>query len=80
MKSFPVECDFAGVKVPVDVWAGEPAPDADPLWAQQYWLLDVRGGVIPDGTLDAFKSIQQRAQLQQRPFEDMCETELGGGR
>jgi hypothetical protein len=77
MKKFTIRCSFGGVQQNFDVYIGEPARDAHPLWAQMHWLSEERGGRIPDETLDSFKNLHTVAIESKISFEDICEYAVG---
>lgn len=72
MKKFTIPCDFGGKKAPFDVYVGMPAPGNHPLKYQAAWLLQERGGTIPQEVMDSFQKLLDLAIRNKVSFEDLC--------
>ena len=80
MKKFKIPCDFAGQKVPFDLYVGEPADDLHPLHHQKEWLLSERGGQIPKEVMDSFEKLHKIAIENKVSFEELCMYALGSAK
>ena len=77
MKKFTIPCIFDDLKVPFDIYIGEPVPDADPLEQQAAWLLRERGGIIPAEVRESFRKLHAIALENEVSFEELCVYALG---
>lgn len=77
MKKFTIPCTFDTVTAPFNIYIGEPAPGAEPLWAQLHWLLEERGGRAPDEVVDSFQKLLNIAAENNVSFEELCVYALG---
>ena len=77
MKRFSVPCDFAGRKVPFNIYVGEPNPKNHPLQHQAHWLSSERGGNIPADVMESFEKLWKIAQENNVSFEDLCVYAMG---
>lgn len=77
MKKFKIPCDFKGIKVPFDLYVGEPDNELHPLHFQQEWLSRERGGSIPKEVMDSFKKLHNIAIENNVSFEELCMYALG---
>jgi Domain of unknown function (DUF2610) len=71
MKRFSFDCDFTGVAAPFDVYVGDPLEDKHPLFYQACWLLEERGGTIPQAVMAAVKSAQEQALRNGEPLPNV---------
>ena len=77
MKRFTVPCDFNGVKYPFHVYVSDAPWPKDPLEDQARWLLEVRGGTIPEEVRDSFRRLHKIAHENNVSFQDLCVYALG---
>ncbi len=77
MKKFKIPCDFAGKKVPFDLYVGNPDDSLHPLHFQQQWLSSQRGGSIPKEVMDSFSKLHKIAIDNKADFEELCMYALG---
>ncbi|HMQ60280.1 MAG TPA: DUF2610 domain-containing protein [Flavilitoribacter sp.] len=77
MKKFTIPCDFGGEKHPFQVYVGDPGVNVHPLYYQQRWLSDERGGYIPPEVMDSFEKLQKIAVENDVNFEELCMYALG---
>lgn len=77
MKKFSIVCDFNGQMSPFTVCIGDPEPTHHPLHFQGEWLNKQRGGTIPGDVMSAVTKLQQIAQKNNVPLEDLCVYALG---
>jgi hypothetical protein len=68
VKKLTVPGRFGATKVPIDIYLGQPAPDAHPLEQQAAWLLRERGGVIPEEVMDSMAALHAIALENGIPF------------
>ncbi len=72
MKRFTIPCDFGGEKHPFQVYIGDPGPDIHPLYYQNRWLAEDRGGAVPGEVMDSFEKLHKIALDNDVNFEDLC--------
>jgi Domain of unknown function (DUF2610) len=72
VKKFTTPCDFGGKTVPVTFYIGQPQPGSHPLGFQSKWLSTARGGSVPNGVMESFSKIEEIAEKNRVPFEDLC--------
>lgn len=77
MKKFTIPCDFGGQKHPFAVYVGKPDDDVHPLYFQQQWLSEQRGGSIPSEVMDSFQKLHNIAKENKVDFEELCMYALG---
>lgn len=72
VKKFTANCDFAGRKVPVTLYVGNPAVGSHPLNFQNRWLSEVKGGMVPLNIMQSFSKLVTISEKNRIPFEDLC--------
>lgn len=72
MKKFTIPCNFGRKKAPFEVYIGKPLDDEHPLFYQNLWLWEERGGEIPADVMSSFKKLQALANKNGVSFEDLC--------
>ena len=72
MKKFTISCDFGGQKHPFQVYVGEPDDELHPLYFQQQWLTNERGGNIPPDVMESFQKLHNIAKENNVSFEELC--------
>lgn len=77
MKKFKIPCDFAGKKVPFDLYVGQNDEIRHPLHFQKIWLESERGGKIPLPVLDSFQKLSNIAVENNTDFEELTMYALG---
>ena len=77
MKRFNVPCKFGDTKAPFHIYIGNPGGDVHPLFFQQAWLKEQRGGVIPQEVMDSFSKLVVISRQNNVSFEDLCVYALG---
>lgn len=76
-KKFTINCDFGGQFSPFAVYIGKPERGHHPLHFQADWLSKTRGGTIPSEIMGAITELQQLAEKNNVPLEDLCVYALG---
>ena len=76
-RRFTVNCDFGGQMSPFAVYIGKPEKKHHPLHFQADWLSKERGGTIPAEVMDAVSQLQELAEKNNVPLEDLCVYALG---
>ena len=77
MKRFTINCQFGAETAPFHIYVGEPSPTLHPLFFQEAWLIDERGGVMPPEVLESFGKLQRIAIDNGVSFEELCAYALG---
>lgn len=78
MKRFTIPCDFGGKKAPFHVYIGAATYSRHPLYYQQLWLRQERGGYIPTEILESFGRLSNIALEHNISFEELCVYALAG--
>ncbi|NBV05628.1 MAG: DUF2610 domain-containing protein [Proteobacteria bacterium] len=71
-QKFTTNCDFAGKKIPVTLYIGNPSPNSHPLAFQEKWLSKEKGGNIPNEIMESFTKLKKIADNSKIPFEELC--------
>ena len=77
MRKFTINCDFGGQLSPFAIYIGNPKKGNHPLEHQSRWLLDNRGGVIPNEIMEAVTKLQDLADKNNASLEELCVYALG---
>ena len=77
MKKFTINCDFGGQLSPFTIFIGRPEHTHNPLHFQNDWLSKQRGGTIPGDVMDAVSQLQELAEKNGVPLEELCVYALG---
>ncbi len=77
MKRFTVPCDFDGLKYPFHIYITETPWPKDPLEDQARWLLEERGGKVPEEVRESFRKLHKIAHDNNVSFQDLCVYALG---
>ncbi|MET0156158.1 MAG: DUF2610 domain-containing protein [Rickettsiales bacterium] len=76
MKKLTVNCVFNGTPSPFALYVGTPEGSHHPLQFQADWLSKERGGVVPEDLMETLRQLQDLAQRNNIPFEEMCDYAL----
>ena len=74
---FNIPCGFNGEVSEVAVFIGNPEPKHSPIYFQSKFIQDVRGGSIPPSVTESLEKLQNLAQENGVPFEELCSYALG---
>lgn len=78
MKKFTIpNCEFDGKPHPFDVYVDQPCALVHPLYYQQLWLREERGGEIPSEMIDSFRKLYDIAVEHNVNYADLCMYALG---
>ena len=76
MKTIVVNCDFNGVKSPVEFFYGFPHQNRHPIFYQIWYVNRFRGGEFPEDANNYLKNIHDRVKLNNLDFEEFCYSEM----
>jgi len=71
LKRFTIPSDFGGVKYPFHVYVTNVPWPTDPLADQARWLLEMRGGIIPEDVRESFRKLHKIAHENDISFIDL---------
>jgi eukaryotic-like serine/threonine-protein kinase len=77
MKRFTVPCDFNGITYPMHIYVTNVPWPENPLGSQPRWLLEEKGGTIPQNVIDSFLHLHKIAHENNVSFVDLCVYALG---
>lgn len=73
VKKITIPCDFKNKKImPVNFFIGNPVAGNNPIQFQNEWLAS-RGGMIKKEIMESLEKLQQLAEKNRIPFEDLYE-------
>lgn len=72
VQKFTTNCDFAGKKIPVTLYIGNPAAGAHPLAFQNRWLGKEKGGAVPNDIMESFTKLKNISDSSKISFEELC--------
>ena len=77
MKKFTIPCEFGEEKTPFALYIGEPATDSHPLYYQNRWMIEERGGRVPEEVMESFAKLHKISLENEVGFEELCMYALG---
>lgn len=72
VQKFTTNCDFAGKKIPVTLYIGNPSVGSHPLAFQSKWLNKEKGGAIPNDIMESFTKLKNISDSSCISFEKLC--------
>ena len=72
VKQFTVPCKFGQETSPVTLYIGHPDSAHHPVHFQSEWLLNTKGGVIPQDLMNTLQKLHNLAKENGADFENLC--------
>jgi hypothetical protein len=73
---FKIPCAFNGQMSDVEIYLGNPEEKHNPIFFQNKYISDVKGGVIPEGVLASLEELKKLAKANGVDFLDLCKEAL----
>ena len=70
--SFKVPCFFGGNKSEVEIHVGTPNPDNNPIYFQNKFIQNERGGQIPSEIIDSLDQLKKLSVIHNVPLQELC--------
>jgi tetratricopeptide (TPR) repeat protein len=77
IRRFTIPCIFSGLRYPFHVYVTNVPWPKDPLEDQARWLLEERGGTIPEDVRELFRKTHKTAHENNVSFMDLATSNLG---
>mgnify|MGYP000293568297 CR=1 FL=1 len=70
--SFKVPCYFNGSKSDVEIHIGSPNQDNNPIYFQNKFIQNERGGQIPNEIIDSLDQLKKLSISHNVPLQELC--------
>ena len=77
LTKFSVPCAFGSEASEVTIYIGSPEKNHHPIFFQNKFIQDNRGGSIPSSIMESLEKLKQLSEENGVPFDELCRYALG---
>ncbi|MDZ5761429.1 DUF2610 domain-containing protein [Lyticum sinuosum] len=72
--NFKIPCFFGGQKSDIDIYIGRPKEENNPIYFQNKFIQDTKGGNIPNEVIESLSKLQNLSKIHNVSFQELCES------